>query len=287
MYIYLNSEFVKASEARISPFDHGFLYGMGVFETFRVYQGFPFLLNDHLTRLHQSLVELNIPIELEMNEVRRVIAELIQLNNLEDQDISIRLNVSAGVGRVGHLNETYEAPSVIYYVRPAPHLTDQTEIKATLLKINRNTPEGDYRLKSHHYLNNILGKRELQGHLSDEGIFLTKEGFVAEGIVSNIFWVKDNKVYTPSVHTGILNGITRQFVMKCLTKHNISVYEGFYTREELLNADEVFLTNSGQEVLAVKMVDDVPFYGRNGEVTHTLQKMYAQYHQRLLSINEL
>lgn len=286
MYIYHNSKFIKDSEATISPFDHGFLYGLGVFETFRVYKGFPFLLYDHLDRLQVAVDELRIPYKINRQEIFDMIQELITLNHCDSEDVTVRLNISAGNGEVGQLLQDYDNPTVLCFLRKAPP-AKMTEKNATILKLRRNTPEGNYRLKSHHYLNNILGKRELIQTPHLDGIFLTEQGFVAEGIVSNIFWGDENAVYTPLLDTGILNGITRQFVIKCLQLLQIPVKEGFFIKEQMFNSKEVIMTNSSQEVLAIKEIDGYEFSGKNGIMIQKLNDLYEKNRMKLLSIDEL
>lgn len=286
MYIYHNSKFIKDSEATISPFDHGFLYGMGVFETFRVYNGFPFLLYDHLERLQRGVNELGISYKINGHEIFNIVQELIKLNQCELEDVTVRLNISAGHGEVGQLLQAYEHPTVLCFLRKAPP-TKMIEKNATILKLRRNTPEGNYRLKSHHYLNNILGKRELAQNPNIDGIFLTEQGFVAEGIVSNIFWGDENGIFTPSLNTGILNGITRQFVIKCMELLEIPVSEGFYKKEQMFDSGEVIMTNSSQEVLAIRDIDGHLFDGRDGKIIQMLYGLYEVNRTKLLSINEL
>ena len=286
MYIYHNSTFIKDSEATISPFDHGFLYGLGVFETFRVYKGFPFLLHDHLDRLQVGVDELGISYKINRQEIFDMIQELITLNHCESEDVTVRLNISAGNGEVGQFLQAYDSPTVLCFLRKAPSAT-MIEKSATILKLRRNTPEGNYRLKSHHYLNNILGKRELSQTPNVDGIFLTEQGFVAEGIVSNIFWGDENGVYTPSLDTGILNGITRKFVIKCLQKLQIPIIEGFFKKEQMFLSEEVIMTNSSQEVLAIKEIDGYRFSGRNGIMIQKLDDLYKSNRTKLLSIDEL
>src|SRR5699024_10840268 len=121
-----------------------------------------------------------------------------------------------------------EQPNLIIFVKELS-VPKTVEKQGVILQIRRNTPEGTVRLKSHHYLNNILGKREIGSDSMKEGIFLTKEGYVAEGIVSNIFFVKDKKVYTPSLETGILPGVTRRFILSLLRKLSLPYQEGLYT----------------------------------------------------------
>jgi 4-amino-4-deoxychorismate lyase len=286
VYIYCNSQFIKDSEATISPFDHGFLYGLGAFETFRVYRGFPFLLHDHLKRLQHALLELGISYNINVDEITEVIHKLLHLNQYEDGDVTVRLNISAGNGEVGKLLQQYDKPNVLCFLRKAPPLLDRVEKNAAILQLRRNTPEGLHRIKSHHYLNNILGKRELRQTPDVEGFFLTEQGHIAEGIVSNIFWAKDGIVYTPSLNTGILNGITRQFVMKCLNKLEIPFHEGLYTQEELFEANEVMITNSSQEVIPVRKISDRVFKGNDGLIVQKINELYSNYRTTLLSIDD-
>ncbi|MGD6796486.1 aminodeoxychorismate lyase [Metabacillus indicus] len=284
MYIYLNSEFIQAEDARISPFDHGYLYGLGVFETFRVYKGHPFLLNDHMSRLQKAMEELNIQLDDSSLNIEDVIQHLLLLNDLQDEDVSVRLNVSAGDGGLMFGALEYREPTVMMFMRKLPELPADLEKRGVLLSVPRNTPEGKERIKSHHYLNNVLAKREAGNDPSVEGIFLTKDGFVAEGIVSNLFWVKDECVYTPSLDTGILNGITRQFVIRCLEKEEMRWVEGRFTADELLQADEVFAVNSVQEIIPLKEIGSSVFSGKNGAVTQTLKRIYKQ--SRMLKSRE-
>ncbi|WP_297990884.1 aminodeoxychorismate lyase [Anoxybacillus sp.] len=277
MFIYVNGQIVTKKDACISPFDHGFMYGLGLFETFRVYDGHPFLLDDHLTRLHDGLNMLNISFSITRDEVMHILSRLLEANGY--RDAYVRLNVSAGVGDVGLQVEKYTAPTVIMYMKPVPAFPDEKVCQT--LRMRRNTPEGYIRLKSHHYLNNILGKREIGKDAHVEGIFLTQDGFVAEGIVSNIFWAKDGVVYTPSVQTGILNGVTRMFVIDLLCSWGIHVQEGFYVLQHLKEADEIFLTNSIQEIVPVCRLDGDVYPGKCGEITSRLKHAYASFTKQL------
>lgn len=285
MLIYVNGSFVEASKARISPYDHGYLYGLGVFETFRIYNGHPFLFDDHYKRLMTALSSLHITWNLTKETVREIITELLVKNDL--QHAYIRFNVSAGTGEIGLQTGGYEEPSVIVFVKPLPAPGEVMEKEGVILNQTRNTPEGEFRLKSHHYLNNILGKWELGNTTVKEGIFLTGEGYVAEGIVSNLFFVKNNVLYTPSLQTGILNGITRMFVLEIAKVLELNVQEGFFSKEELLAADEVFVTNSIQEIVPLSHIENVQFPGKEGHVTTQLLRAYEMYREKLWSKNEL
>ncbi|KON85849.1 4-amino-4-deoxychorismate lyase [Sporosarcina globispora] len=285
MYIYMNGEVVRKEEARISPFDHGFLYGLGLFETFRVYNGHPFLLDDHLERLNRSLEALNIDASYKRERVLEALEMLLEKNGYNNA--YIRMNVSAGNGEIGLQTAPYPNPNTILFCKPLPPRSAGAEKQAVWLKIPRNTPEGTERLKSHHYLNNILAKKEAGDHPGIEGIFLTKEGFLAEGVTSNLFWIKEGHLFTPSLDTGILNGITRRFVIRLTEKLGMNVQEGMYRPEVILGADEVFVTNSIQEIVPISSVDGHPMPGLSGKKTAKLQQHYESHCEHLWSRNEL
>jgi 4-amino-4-deoxychorismate lyase len=274
MYIYVNGNAVSKEKAAISPFDHGFMYGLGAFETFRTYAGFPFLIEEHLDRLREALDELNINLDIDADTVIDIVRMLLKKNELNDA--YFRLNVSAGVGDIGLQTETYEEPAVILFTKPLAPTNANSEKELVQLQTVRNTPEGKKRLKSHHYLNSILGKRELSSPVQ-EGVFLTQEGYVSEGTVSNLFWAKDNKLYTPDTSTGILEGITRKWVMKVSDRLNIPLETGKYKIDELADADEVFLTNSIQELVPVKRFNKRVFHGAEGEVFQKYRALYAAH----------
>ncbi|MDF4766395.1 aminodeoxychorismate lyase, partial [Vibrio parahaemolyticus] len=198
-----------------------------------------------------------------------------------------RFNVSAGIDEIGLQTEMYEEPSVIVFIKPLAAPGEVAEKEGVVLKQVRNTPEGAARLKSHHYLNNILGKREIGNVVNKEGIFLTETGYVAEGIVSNLFFVKGDILYTPSLETGILNGITRAFIIKVAEELGIKVKEGFFTKDELLSADEVFVTNSIQEIVPLNRIEERDFPGKVGMVTKRFINLYEMQREKLWSRNEL
>ncbi|KAB7705362.1 aminodeoxychorismate lyase [Bacillus aerolatus] len=281
MFVYVNGEIVPKEQAKISPFDHGFLYGIGVFETFRIYNGHPFLLDDHLDRLNSSLRELMIMKELKRAETMEMLQRLSTANGWGHS--YIRLNVSAGNGEIGLQTEAYHEPAVIIFQKPLEPPSELAEKKGVWLTVRRNTPELTKRLKSHHYLNNIAGKREAGNDPLTEGIFLTETGMVAEGVVSNVFWVKGNTLYTPAIETGILNGITRQYVIHTGKKLGMKIKEGLFAPSELKAADEAFFTNSIQEITAISEIDNRTFPGRRGKWTNGLFSRYEKDRERLWS----
>ncbi|GIN92149.1 4-amino-4-deoxychorismate lyase [Siminovitchia terrae] len=274
MYIFLNGEIIEKEKALISPFDHGYLYGVGAFETFRTYEGIPFLLNEHLERLNTALVEMGINRTFEKEEVLAAIEKLSELNQLPDS--YIRMNVSAGPAEIGLQTNLYLDPTVIIFQKELPPLEPLREKEAVLLTIRRNTPETKTRLKSHHFFNNIAAKRELGADPGKEGIFLSEDGYLAEGVTSNLFWVKDRKIYTPAIETGILNGITRQFIFRLAERLGIPAEEGLYKEQALIQADEIFFTNSIQEIVPVKEYEGKVLPGKEGAIVQKLHRLYQK-----------
>ncbi|MCL7749245.1 aminodeoxychorismate lyase [Halalkalibacter alkaliphilus] len=283
MFVYINGQIVSKEQAVISAFDHGYMYGLGLFETFRVDDGHPFLLDDHFRRLQAGLQMLGISWSMEREVVLEIIQRLLLANNL--QSAYVRWNVSAGPQDLGLYTGQYEEPTVIVYMKPLP-LSQVNSKRAKVVTIKRNTPEGSMRLKSHHYLNNVLAKRELGDDNTVEGIFLTEDGFVAEGVVSNLFWVKNQVVYTPSIKTGILNGITRQFILAVLEEKGISYEQGFYRLDDVMNADEAFITNSIQEVVPLSSFNGKKYKGES-ILTEQLKRAFHIYRKQLWSRADL
>ncbi|MDF2936553.1 MAG: 4-amino-4-deoxychorismate lyase [Paenibacillaceae bacterium] len=288
MIIAMNGALCASDKAVISVYDHGFLYGMGVFETFRTYNGHPFLLAAHLERLAAAARELGIPYETDEARLAALVQELLQANGLEDA--YFRLSVSAGEEPLGLPGDTYSRPAEILYVKPLPPERDAAVWAAgrplQLLETRRNTPEGERRLKSFHYMNSIFGKRELSRYSwaqGAEGLFLDDCGFVSEGTVSNLFFIQGDTLYTPAAETCILEGITREWVLRHASEAGMEVEdEGFYTWEMLLEADEIFLTNSIQEIMPVTSLYDpegnglVIGGGAAGDRTRQLALHYRQ-----------
>ncbi|MDN4085225.1 aminotransferase class IV [Paenibacillus polymyxa] len=261
-YIGVNGVLTEAAKAVIHVSDHGFLYGMGLFETFRTYNGVPFLLDRHLRRLEEGCRMLGIPFQPDKEQLTKHIQHLMVANGLDEA--YIRYTVSAGEEALGLPSGDYTQPNHILFAKPLPSTNTQTEQSSApsalqLLRTPRNTPEGEVRLKSLHYMNNILAKRELQQyaeavHYKAEGIMLTANGFLAEGIVSNLFFVRNNTLYTPDLSTGILPGITREFILELANLRGIPCEQGLYHWDELKQADEIFMTNSIQEIRPVDLL---------------------------------
>ncbi|WP_413287362.1 aminodeoxychorismate lyase [Bacillus mojavensis] len=280
--IYVNGRFIEEKDAVLSPFDHGFLYGIGVFETFRLYEGRPFLLDWHLERLERALKDLQIEYTVTKQEVIEMLDKLLGLNDIKDGNARVRLNISAGISDKGFAAQTYDKPTVLCFVNQLKPESLPLQKEGKVLSIRRNTPEGPFRLKSHHYLNNMYAKREIGNDPRFEGIFLTEDCAVAEGIISNVFWRKGSCIYTPSLDTGILDGVTRRFVMENAKRIGMDVKIGRYQLEALLTADEAWMTNSVLEIIPFSQIEEVTYPGRNGEITSALQTLY---HQEIKNMN--
>ncbi|WP_256762294.1 aminodeoxychorismate lyase [Cohnella sp. WQ 127256] len=288
-YLY-NGQLIDRNEAVISAFDHGFLYGMGLFETFRTYDGRPWLLEEHAKRLTKGCELLGINYKPDLSRMKEAIASLLASNDLTEG--YIRWSVSAGEGVIGLPSEVYEQPNEIVYAKElaADDPSDRKGKTVRLLQLPRSTPEGDIRLKSFHYMNNINAKRELNSagaRPGTEGLFLNHEGYLVEGMVSNVFWISDGVLYTPALSTGLLEGITREYVLTLAQEMGIKTEQGLYPWDKLLYADEVFITNSIQEIVPVTKVENIGGRGLNpggcnsvGSITYGLMHNYRTAAER-------
>ena len=272
MICWMNGKYMDANELMISPFDHGFLYGLGFFETLRTYEGKAVFLEEHYQRLCEGLKEYRIGMPYSVKEIADIIK---RLNGQNEEDGYFRINVSAGIHDIGLAPTEYPSPTVIVFHKPLASVVRGKEKQARWLKTVRNTPEQAIRYKSHHYGNNVTARFELPNLADYEGFFITEKGLVAEGITSNIFWVKDGILYTPSVDTGILLGITRQWVMLLAEQLHIPVQEGLYVKEELEQADECFITNSVQELVPISKLGNRRFAGEDGLIYEQLHRAYV------------
>ncbi|MCS1352401.1 aminotransferase class IV [Mechercharimyces sp. CAU 1602] len=282
-WIWLNGEMVPAQEATVSVMDHGFLYGVGLFETLRLYEGYPFLWRDHLERLQVGLRRLRITSPYQEEEWRQIIAKVSQQN--KQADGVIRISVTGGAEGVGLSVSSYATPTTVVFMRPLPQ-TDASLYKEGKwlqpLSLPRQVPAGTESLKSHNYLNSVLARQEVHDFPQVEGLMLTKEGWLAEGIVSNLFFVKDETVYTPTTDLGILPGVTRHFVLTLAQKIGYSVEEGAYGLSNLADADEIFITNSVVEIVPIAGVEGIGEFPV-GPVTMKLRQHYQQWTMRLQS----
>ena len=272
MICWMNGQFMEQQELRISPFDHGFLYGLGFFETFRTYKGKIPLLEEHYRRLSNTLAEYRIQMPFTEQELLKIVEELVRRNGGEDG--YFRVNVSAGEADIGLAPTFYDKPTAIVFQKALVVSPRGTEKAAHWLNTPRNSPEGSERTKGHSYGNNVLARFELPSLAQTEGIFVTRFGVVAEGITSNIFWVRQGVLYTPSLSTGILNGITRRIVLQLVEELQLEVREGEFFAEDVERADEVFVTNAIQELVPISHIGKVQFAGAAGDYYRRLHNAY-------------
>ncbi|MBC7075898.1 MAG: branched-chain-amino-acid transaminase [Syntrophomonadaceae bacterium] len=267
--IYLNGKFVPEEEAKVSVFDHGYLYGDGVFEGIRAYYNSVFRLRDHIARLYDSAKAINLEIPISKEEMTEVVLETCRRNDVKDG--YIRLVVSRGVGDLGLDPRKCPKPTIVCIASSItlyPEEMYENGLSVITVPTRRNGPEGvNPRIKSLNYLNNIMAKIEANIAGVPEAIMLNQEGFVAECTGDNVFLIKNGVLKTPAIHLGILEGVTRNEVIKLAEKRGIPVQETTFTRYDLFVADEVFLTGTAAELIPVIKIDDrVIADGRPGPI---------------------
>lgn len=255
--IYLNGEIVPEDKAKISVFDHGYLYGDGIFEGIRAYSGRVFRLKEHIKRLYKSAKTIMLEIGLSPIEMEEAILETIRANKLHDA--YIRVVVSRGKGDLS-LNPRSCPRSTVVIIASEVRLYDQElyekGLKVMTVPTRRNGPEMvNPRVKSLNYLNNIMARIEANLMNVPEAIILNNQGYVAEGTGDNIFIIEDNYLITPPRHAGILKGIKREVAMEIGEKFGLKVKEELFTRYDLFNADECFLSGTAAEVIPVVEID--------------------------------
>lgn len=267
---YVNGRFVPKEEASVSVFDHGFLYGDGVFEGIRAYNGRVFRLDEHLDRLYESAQAIMLEIPLGKAELREAILETLRRNGL--RDAYIRPVVSRGKGDLGLDPRKCAAPTVIIIADaiqlypPEAYARGLRTITATVRKTRPDMLNP--RVKSLNYLNNILARLEANRAGADEAIMLSADGYVCECSADNIFIVRDGAVWTPPPFLGILQGVTRDAVLGLARDLAFPTAERVFTLHDIYTAEECFLTGTGAEVGPVVEVDGRRIAdGRPGPVT--------------------
>ena len=257
LVIYCNGAFVPEEEAKVSVFDHGFLYGDGIFEGIRAYHGRVFKLAEHLKRLYESAKSIQLNIVISKDEMQEVVLETLRKNDLKDA--YIRLVVSRGKGDLG-LDPIKCPRAAIFCIAAQIKIFEPSMyehgLEVKTVAIRRNNPDSlSPRIKSLNYLNNILAKLEANQAGVVEGIMLNQEGYVAEGTSDNIFIVREGVLITPPLSAGILEGITRDSVLQLAKKLGIEAREELFTRHDLYTSDECFLTGTAAELIPVIRVD--------------------------------
>ncbi len=273
MIIYLDGEFVPKEQAVVSVFDHGLLYGDGVFEGIRAYYGRVFKLDEHLDRLYDSARTVAMEIPISKDEMREVVLETLRRNNLNDA--YIRLVVTRGMGDLGLDPRKCNEPTIFCIAASIQLYPDELYEKGLAVitvSTRRNISTACVpRVKSLNYLNNIYAKIEANLVGAPEAIMLNAEGYVAEATGDNIFIVKDGVLITPPTYVGILEGVTRNTVMDIARNKGIPVKESLFTLFDVYNADECFLTGTAAEVIPTVQVDGrLIGDGRPGKMTREL-----------------
>ena len=284
MYVHLNNKIIQASEAKVSVFDHGFLYGDGIYETIRVYDGVAFMLDEHLKRLFLSASLIGLNITKDFSEIKSAVYELLYANSLTNA--YVRITFSRGEGPIGLDPALCKEPTFVIMAnefKDYPKAYYKDGLKVIISPVRRNLKEAiDTRIKSLNFLNNILAKIEAKNYDAYEAIMVNSQGYIAEGTICNIFFLKDEVLCTPSIECGILDGITRAIVIDLAIRNGIKVKEGEFKISDLFGASEVFITNTTMEVMPVSSIYDYCFQnGRSvtypvGEVSKMLLSKYRQ-----------
>jgi branched-chain amino acid aminotransferase len=285
--VYLNGTLIPRSQARVSVFDHGFLYGYGLFETMRAYHGTIFLLDRHLKRLLDSAAAIGLRTGLVSIDLAKACTDTLKANAL--QEARLRLTVSRGEAASFLGSSSDVTPTVLVTATdysPMPAQTYDNGFKAGVSSFRRYSQSPLSNLKSTNYLLSVLAKMEAETTGLDEALLLNEGDFIAEGSISNVFLVANSGLITPPVESGSLPGITRQVVLELAGALNINVREVDIRLEDLGNFDEAFLTNSVMELMPLVEVRDktgkviTVGSGKPGEITRRLMTAYREMVER-------
>lgn len=275
--IYIDGKFYDQADAKISVFDHGLLYGDGIFEGIRAYNGRVFLLKEHLDRLYDSAKAILLQIPIPYDEMQKIVLESCKINNIRDG--YIRLVITRGVGDLGMSPDKCSKPSVICIAATIQLYPEEFYVKGLKVVTTPTQRMGNAMLspaiKSLNYLNNIMAK--IEGNLAgaQESILLNAEGYVAECSGDNIFIIKKGQIFTPPIYAGALGGMTRKCTMDIIKTMGKQTVETNLTRYDLFVADEIFLTGSGAEIVPVVNVDGrLIGDGKPGAITGDIMRRF-------------
>ncbi len=283
MWIYLNDRFVKPGEAVVSVFDHGFLYGDGIYETLRSYGDKIFMRDQHLARLRRSAEAIGLRVPIAQDDWPGLLHEAMARNGVGNErgDAYIRITISRGAGEIGLDPALCPTPTLVVMAKP---LTKPSEsmyrdgVDLIVAQTRRNLPAAlNPQIKATNFLNNILAKREAIAAGAFDSVLLNWKSHVAECTVSNIFFVMEGRLCTPSLSSGILDGITRHIVLSLARRVHLPVEEGDFEPEHLRAADECFLTNTTMELMPVSRLDRRPVgAGKPGPITRRLHQIFVE-----------
>jgi branched-chain amino acid aminotransferase len=277
--VYIDGKYYPKSEAKISVFDHGLLYGDGVFEGIRAYSGIVFRLKDHIDRLFSSAHMMMLSIPVGKEEMLKIVLETLRKNNF--RDAYIRLVVTRGVGDLGLNPKKCPKPTIIAITDTISlHKSEAKEqgVTAMISWVKRDPVDAtSHEIKSLNYLNSIMAKIEANISGVDEAICLDKNGYVCEGVAENIFMVKGGRLFTPPSCTGALPGITAQAVKDIAKKLRYDTEEKIITPYDLFNADEIFFTGTAAEIVPVKEINKRQINdGKPGPITKKLMQEFTE-----------
>ncbi|MFI5305336.1 MAG: branched-chain-amino-acid transaminase [Nitrospiria bacterium] len=282
--VYLNGQFVTKEEAKISIFDHGYLFGDGIFETLRSYEGSIFKLNEHLERFFDSARYMSMTVPYSKIELQNLSYDLLKKSGLNDA--YLRITLSRGIGERGIDPDQCKSPTLSIIAKDLPLYPQEyysQGIPSMIVSIRKISDDSmSNRVKSCNYQNNILAKIELNRHKMIEGFLLNTQGFISEGTVSNVFIIKKGIILTPSMVSGCLEGITRNTVIDVAGKElGKNVQETQISRYDFYTADECFITNTLMELMPVISVDG-RLIGRGlpGSITQELSHQFKHYVKR-------
>jgi len=277
--IYLNGKFVPKEKAVVSVYDHGFLYGDGVFEGIRVYEGNVYKLTEHVDRLYESAHSIMLTIPHTKEKIQEIIIDTVNKNNFSSA--YIRVVISRGAGDLGLDPRNCAEPTIIVIAEPLAIYSDalyKKGLKVASVANRRSSPDVlNPQIKSLNYLNNILVKLSSIQSDADEALILNNQGYVTEGSADNIFIIKNGIIKTPPVYLGALEGITRSAIIEIIRENGYALEEVPFTLHDVYIADEVFLTGTAAEVIPVVTVDNRQIgTGKPGEITNQLLQAFRK-----------
>ncbi len=282
MKVYIDGHFYEKEDAKVSVFDHGLLYGDGVFEGIRAYNGRVFRLSEHLKRLEESAQAIFLSLPIPIKKIEEALLESVRVNGLKDA--YIRLVITRGIGDLGlDMRKCKKNASVIIIadkIELYPPSFYEKGLDLITSSIRQRTPDQlSPAIKSLNYLPNIMARAEAVRAGAQEAILLNQQGYVSECTGDNIFYVRDGNLYTPPTYAGILDGITREAVIDIAReKMSLKVEEKLFTVHELYRADEAFVTGTGAEVVAAVKIDGHPIgSGVPGSLTKKIAQAFQDY----------
>jgi branched-chain amino acid aminotransferase len=275
-YVFIDGRFVRGSEAKVSIWDHSYLYGDSVFEGVRAYGGRIFKLHEHVRRLFESAKSIRIVPPVGPDELEQVVLQTFRINELREGHG--RVTISRGVGRMGLDPRNCKTASVTAMAYELPPTYGEKPIRLTTSAVRRKGPVSvDAKIKCSNYMDNILAKLQAIAAGTEEALILDSEGHVAEATAENVFVVKEGEVCTPFTDAA-LEGITRQTIMDLCRENGIPAHERTMTPHDLYVADEVFLTGTAAEVAAVGEIDGRTIgAGKMGEMTSKVRALYKNH----------